>query len=220
MDVNNRDRYLGIEGLDLIGTNNVQDNWKVINQRLDEEDSYQKDFNLTLLIVSSTSSKGARSLQRNYDTNRTELKELRDEIAKYGYDRSRIKEQRKEKWTAPLQSREDLVRELYRQMDGVKDKHDTFMDTWMSRKREEAAKAKVEVEKKQQEYRKKFEELDLSTVEGSRPVTTEELNNILDKRKQKKAQQYMTSMEDANMRERFIKKVSTRVIRPVDLRKK
>ena len=185
-DPYNRSSYLGIRGLDDVGLNSLQENWIAINKRLDEEDTYDKEFNNAILIVSASNGKGAQNLQKNYNSRRRELKELRDEISTYGYDRKREEEndKKRDQWTAPLNSKEDLVRELYRQMSGKKDRHDLYMDKWVENQKRKAEEAKRRVEEKQEEFRVNIESMQLEDVEPSKPISTEDLEKILKKKQE------------------------------------
>jgi gas vesicle protein len=216
-DVNNRSKYLGIPGLDSVGMNSVQENWIVINKRLDEEEVYSRDLNFALLVASSMNPKGSKTLSRNYDAHKREIDELRDDIAKYGYDRKRVEEQQKKaEWSAPVKSREDLVRELYRQMSGHKDKHDLFIDEWMKEQQAVAERAKAQAEARQQEFRAKIKDVDLGTMEPSRPISTAELNRRLAAKKlvskDKFTGQPMVLEDAGEMKERYLKKMGSTII--------
>lgn len=203
----------GIPGSDQLGINNVQENWIIINKQLDSEEEYDREFNLSVLVASSFNAKGAKTISRNYDFHKKELKELRDEIAKYGYDKKRVEEQtKKDRWTAPVKGREDLVRELYRQMRGEKDKHDLFIDKWVEGQKRKAEDARKQAEERQKTYRKKLEDIDLTQLEDSRPVSVEEIEKIK-KSRSKTTSKYMSAYEDSDQEDRFIKKISARVIK-------
>ncbi|MCX7914295.1 MAG: hypothetical protein N2511_06900 [Thermodesulfovibrionales bacterium] len=179
LDPYKRSSFVGIEGIDEVGLNDVIENWIHINKKLDEEKEYNKSLDLTLLIVGAYNYKAARSLSKSYETHRKELEELRAEICKYGYSRKREIEndKKREEWTAPLLTREDLVKELYRQASGYKDKHDLFIEEWIRRQKEKADKVRKEVEEKQKSYRNKIEK-ENKELEISRPVTEDELKKI------------------------------------------
>jgi hypothetical protein len=217
LDPYNRSSYTGIRGLDAIGLNSVQENWISINKRLDEEDKYEKDLNLTLLIVGASNYKSAKMLSKNHETHSQELKELRDEITKYGFDRKRVSENEKkrESWIAPLSSREDLVRELYRQMKGDKDQHDLYIDAWIEGQKQKAEQAKKSAENKQRAFREKVESSDMGLLEASRPISTYELNKILESKKNIKLNTtFMTGSEEVERKDRALKKISAQIIRP------
>jgi hypothetical protein len=217
IDPYNRSSFTGLRGIDLIGINSVIENWISINKRLDEEQEYGSNLNNTLLIVGASNYKSAKMLSKNYEKHVEELKELRDDIHKYGHDRKRVEEndKKRESWTAPLVSREDLVKELYRQMDGKKDKHDLYIDQWIEDQKKRAEAVKQSVIDKQQAFRKKIEESDIDLLEPSRPISSTELNKILEKNKiRPENRAYMAGKEDAESKERVYKKLSTRIIRP------
>jgi len=218
LNLENRDHYLGIAGLSNVGMNSVQENWIVINKRLDEEELYSKDLNLALLISSAMNPKGTKVISRNYDTQKKELDELRKDIAEYGYDRKRVTEQKKKSdWSAPVKSREDLVRELYRQMEGKKDKHDLFIEEWVRSQQSMAEEAKKQAEDRQKEFRAKIDALDMSSTEGSKPISASELRKILADKKELQRdapiQEFMTAAAQNESSERFLKKISSTVIR-------
>ena len=213
--------YTGTKGIENVGINSAQENWMIINRELDEELVYDRDFNLSILIASSMNPKGAKQISGNYKKQRDELLEVREEIAKYGYDKKRITEKKKEDgWAQPIKSKSDLVRELYRQMRGEKDRHDLFIEQWMEEQKRKAEAAKNAVKERQKEYREKLEEIDLSTVEQSRPVSLEEIEKIKDKKKNKKkevnGESFMTAYEDVDKKGRFLKKISTKIIKGVE----
>jgi len=202
-----------VPGAVALGLNAVQENWAVVNRSLDDEDDYNKDFNLSLMVASSFNSKGAKVISRNYDTKRTELLELRAEIAKWGYDRKRVEEEKKQsEWTVPLRSREDLVRELYRQMRGEKDKHDLFMEKWMQKQRERAEQVKQRAIERAKQWREKAQAAPIDMEgEDSRQATSEEVEKLSGARASY-VSKYMSAYEGLDKDERFLRKIGARVI--------
>lgn len=216
LDIYNRSSYLGIKGLDYIGINSIQESWIYINKKLDDEKKYGDELNNTLLIVSATNQKGAKAIAKNYENQIQESKELRKEICKYGYDKKRVEENKKkrEKWTAPLQSREDLVRELYRQMSGKKDKHDLYIDEWIERQKEKAEQTRESVEKKSEAFREKINKEGLDLIESSIAISSEELNKRLKEKNNKDNKVFMPDSTEVERRDRVLKKMSAKIIRP------
>lgn len=217
LDPYNRSAFTGIRGLDVIGINSAVENWISINKRLDEEEVYCREFNSTVLIVGASNYKSAKVLSKNYESKENELKELREEICKYGHDKKRVEENDKKRddWVAPLTSREDLVRELYRQMSGKKDKHDLYVDQWLDNQKKKAELANKMVEERQMAFRKKLEDNELDLFEPSKPISSEDLDKILEQKKNKKSDTtFMAGKEDVEMKERVYKKISTTIIRP------
>lgn len=210
-----RSTFTGIRGLDVIGINSVVENWVSINKRLDDEQEYGRSLNNTVLIVGASNYKSAKMLSKNYENHTQELNELREEICKYGYDRKRIaeNEKKREDWTAPLDSREDLVRELYRQMTGDKDKHDLYIDKWIANQKERAERAQASVREKQEAFRKKMETTDIDLLEPSKPISSAELNRLLEQKKSAENNSY-TNNAEAEIKDRVLKKISTKIIRP------
>jgi hypothetical protein len=210
-----RSEYVGMRGLDTIGINSVTENWISINKRLDDEHIYERDFNNTLLIVGASNYKSAKMLSKSFEAHSQELKELRDDIRKYGYDRKRVEKnnQKREEWTAPLTTREDLVKELYRQMSGDKDKHDLYIDQWIENQKKKAELVKKSVEDKQMAFRHKVESGELDLLEPSKPISQYELNKRLEQNK-KLDNTYMSGKEGSEIQERVLKRISAKVIRP------
>lgn len=211
------DGLLSFPGARVAGLNAVQENWALVNRQLDEEHEYAKQFNLSLMVASSLNYKGARVISRNYDKQRDELESLRAEIRKWGYDKKRRdEEKRAAEWTMPIRSREDIVRELYRQMRGEKDKHDLFIDKWMERQRSRAEEMKRRAEERARAFREGMR-VDPASLdeEDSRQATPEEIE-ALSSAPKSHVVRYMSAYEGYEKDEkddRFMKKVSTRVIR-------
>lgn len=215
LDPYNRSGYVGIRGLDIVGINSVTENWISINKRLDDEHAYERNFNNTLLIVGASNYKSAKMLSKSYEAHTQELKELRDDICKYGYDRKRVSEndKKREEWTAPLTTREDLVKELYRQMSGDKDRHDLYIDEWIEAQKRRAEDAKRSVEEKQVAFRKKMDAGDLDLLEPSKPISNRELSERLERNKITDST-YMAGTEGSEHNDRVLKKISAKIIRP------
>jgi arylamine N-acetyltransferase len=205
-----------MKGLDFIGINSVQENWIIINKRLDEENRYEMDFHNAILIVSASNGKGAQSLQKSYTSRSRELKELRDEICKLGHVSKRKEEHDKEreKWTAPVNTKEDLVRELYRQMSGKKDRHDLYMDRWIQDQKDKSESAKNKVVERQREFRKNIETIEMGSMESSKPISAQELDRVLKEKKirVKKDKDKSDVLINQEKSERVLKKIGHRVI--------
>ena len=189
----------------------------MINRSLDEEEQYNTQLHLTLLITSGLDAKGSKKIAKNFEHRKTELDSLREDITKHGYDQKRVEKEEETTWSNPtkLRTKEDLVRELYRQMRGEKDAHDQFIDAWVERQKKASEAARKRVEDRQKEFRQSFEEMDLTSVEDSRPVTVEEIQQLNEKKSVTNANKYMTSYAESDHEERFLKKVSARVIKKV-----
>jgi hypothetical protein len=207
--------YYGIPGIKNVGLNNAQENWILINKQLDEEEDYNTQFKLSLMIASSFNGKGARDIGSKFDFHKQELEDLREEVAKYGYDKRRIEMSKKEGWAKPLRTREELIRELNRQMSGDKDKHDSFLDQCIESERKHAEGAKKAVEEKQKKFRDTVQkDIDLSKVESSRVATEEEVAKLFEKSKKKIRGAVPTdAYEKFNMHEKVLKKIGVTKIK-------
>lgn len=208
------DGLLNFPGARVAGLNAVQENWAIVNRQLDEEQEYSKQFNLFLMVASSLNYKGARIISRNHDKQKQDLDSLREEIKKWGYDRRRREEEKKAaEWTTPIRSREDIVRELYRQMRGDKDKHDLFIDKWMKRQHDRAQEMKRRAEERARSFREGMK-IDPASLdeEDSRQATPEEIE-ALSKSSKSHVSKYMSAYEGFEKSDRFMKKVGSRVIR-------
>lgn len=213
----NRGTYYGIEGIENIGLNSVQENWIMVNRQLDEEEDYNQQFRFSLMVASSFNPKGCKQMGSQYDAQREEQEEVRKDIIKYGYDKNRVikKKQENDGWASKMNSREDVVRELNRQMSGDKDKHDLFMENWIKDQQKKAEDAKRSYEEKQKEFRKKLEnDVDFSKVEGSRVATPEELEKLTKKSVFKGISVATDPLEKIYSKDDIIRKVSGTVIGP------
>lgn len=209
--------YHGISGTSNIGINIIQENWMIINKGLDSEEEYEIQFRLSLMVASSFSSKGAKEMGSRFDFHKKELEELRQEICKYGYDKKRVLSKKQEnQWAQPIQSREDLVRELNRQMSGDQDKHDLFINEWIKKQEERADQARKAAEERRDQFRSTvLDDSSYEMMESSRLATPEDLEKLSNIKKNTK--RGLTTPTDAyqksNEGERVLKKVSGTVIK-------
>jgi hypothetical protein len=207
------EKLTGLHGTGNLGINSVQNNWVVVNRRLDSEDEFEKSFNLAILIASSFNSKGSKSVSRSFESQRDELKEVRKGIAKFGYDKLRYEKERSlDGWSMPIKSRSDLVRELDKQIKGEKDKHDLFIEEWLIKQKELAEAASQAVEEKRIKYRESLEVREDINTEGSRLATSEEILRLNDRRNFG-IQEESAVTGSLQEKQAFIKKVSSVVLK-------
>lgn len=214
--VGNRSPWPGSERA---GVGVAYETWVLLNHRMDEEETYTRELNLALLIAGSMNGKASRGISKQHEQHQQEVSELRKEIAKYGYDKKRVDEEtKKDRWTASVNTREDLVRQLYREMTGVKDRHDLFMDKWIERQRATAKKVEESLVSKQQQYRTEIDKMDLTKLEDSRPVTLEDIRRLKEGMNGRPGVvEGISSMEETPMQEKFMSKVGAKVIRPYEV---
>lgn len=208
--------YFGIEGIENVGLNSVQENWIMINRQLDEEEDYNRQFRFSLMVASSFNPKGCKQIGTQYDTHKEELDELRKDVEKYGYDKNRIikKKQENNGWASKLSTREDAVRELNRQMSGDKDKHDTFIADWIKIQQDKVEAAKLASEEKQKVFRDKLKnDVDFSKIESSRIATPEEIERLTKRSVVHGVMEPSDPLEKKYSTEDIIRKVSGTVIK-------
>ena len=143
--------FTGIPGTSSLGVNSHQENWVIVNKSIDHEMEYNKDFDLAILVASASSPKGAKQIRSKHDNSVQTLEEKRKKLAKIGYiDTTKWSP---EGWASSVDTAEDLVSELERQMAGIKDRHDLFMENYMNSLKEKAELQAREAEEKLRSYR-------------------------------------------------------------------
>lgn len=203
----NLDAYTGIPGTGQIGLNVHQESWVNINRVLDTEEEHEEAFSNALFVASSNSPKGAKQVRAKHDAQLNAMEEHRKNLSLIGY--AEAKQWRPEGWAASVDTAEELVAELERQMSGVKDKHDIFMENYFKKMREKAEAKALAIKKHIEENRK-----DVPDFDGySRPLTPEETKNLITNRKSTKTIRVQSdeavSPQD---RERFLSKVGSKIL--------
>lgn len=178
----NREELTGFPGSSNIGLNMCQENWVSLNKMLDEEEKYNHEFSLAVLIASASNPKGARGIRARHDASVQKINDRRKKLAQLGTVEKTT--WTSEGWAAPVDTAEELVEELMRQIEGKKDRHDLFIEEHMKKIREEAEKQAKENEEKIEELRKKREEEGIGTaVTGSHRVLSPEESKKLESKK-------------------------------------
>lgn len=206
----NSESLTGIPGTGSIGLNIYQENWILINKMLDEEEKYDHDFSLAVLVASASNPKGSRSMSSRHDAYKQTNKEHREKLAREGS--SQEQKWKPSGWAAPVGTAEELVDELMRQMEGKKDKHDLFVEKHMKNLREKADKQVKEAEQKLEEIRKKrAEEGGPSIISSQRELTQEESDRLMSK---KSNNLLLISDKESQKEEqtRFFKKVGSKIL--------
>lgn len=175
----NAEGVTGIPGTSQLGLNVHQESWIYVNQAMDEQDHYDREFSLSLFVASASNPKGAKKSRAQHDSHRKRVEEHRDKLAKEGYiDTRKWSENR---WAAPVDTAEELVAELDRQMKGMKDRHDLFIERHLKRVREEAERRAQEAENRIRRAQEAHEGEPLLTV-SQRPMTAEEVDEMYSKK--------------------------------------
>lgn len=207
----NREECTGILGTAKMGLNLYQENWITINRMLDDEERYNQDFSFALLVASSSNPKGARSIRSQHDTQIQRMKEKRQKLAKKG---SRSKQAwAPEGWAAPVDTAEELVDELMRQMEGRKDKHDLFVEDYLKKLREKAEEQARQAEERIAEIRKRrAKEGDMALITGIQRIATDEEMNKIAKKSNNLVIVQSDEIADKDNEERFLKKIGSKVL--------
>lgn len=206
------DRVYGVEGCNLLGVSYPKETWIIYNKSLEDEEKYYNDVKIALLISSAMNYKGSKESSTKLEASRKDLTDLRAEISKYGKDEYRFVEKSKTSWTAPLETREDIVKELNRQIRGDKDKHDLFIDKYLEELRIRTENQKKSMLEKQEAFKSVIvQNLD---QEGSAPISNEDM----EKRLKNRRTNFLSNVEDPEdmtfeKKDRFLTKVSPRVIK-------
>ena len=200
----------GIPGSSDLGMNNHQESWVLINSYLDFEESYNKDFNLSLLIASASNSKGTRQIRNQHEVTSKSSEDRRKKLAENGF--IDVKDWTPEGWAAPVDTVEELVAELDRQMAGKRDKHDMFIDKYISDIKEEAQRRTRDAEER---IRRAGEGRENVWIDGSqRALTQEETKKLLSRN----YSSVTTVGSEENVakedQEKFYKKIGARILTP------
>jgi hypothetical protein len=205
-DMPTKMEFTGVPGTSELGLSLHQENWIAINRALDSEEEYNKDFSLSLLVASASNPKGSRHVRNQFDSSKKMAEDRRKKIMKEGFIDTH--KWTPEGWAASVDTAEELVAELERQMTGVKDRHDIFMEKYMERMRETAAEKTRVAEERIKQLR---EGRDGVLIDGSqRAMTMEEMKNLnKPKSTVESVPEQIITEED---RGKFYKKIGARVL--------
>jgi len=149
----------GIAGTERLGLNQQQEYWINLNRQMADEEEYDRQFKFALLVASSNNPKGTRSLRAKYEATRNETKDYQKRIALEGFAKSAV-EWDPNGWAVPVDTAEELVEELERQMAGKKDRHDLFIEAHIKQIQDEIADKDREQRRKYEESKKNIPDLD------------------------------------------------------------
>jgi len=203
------DYATGIPGTSDLGLNVHQEMWAYINRILDDDDDYDRQFNMALMVASASNPKGASHMRNQHTTAMRSVEDRRIQLAKIGKHDSR--EWRPEGWSAPVDTAELLVAELERQMQGKKDRHDQFMDAYMQKLHDQAEKKAKEAEERIKRAREGLE--DVFITGETRELTPEETEEFMRKRYRKTTINVGTEEKAGPAeKDRFMRKIGHRVL--------
>ena len=208
----NDDHFTGIPGTKTIGLNSFQENWLQINRALDQEEAYNQELSLALIVASASNPKGSRKMRAQHDSSLQKSKDKRKKIAKEGFG---YKTSWKEGgWSAPTDTAEELVAELERQMSGKKDKHDLVISNYLEGLKNASESFKLEEQQKMQESvdRHKDEPMITGT---QRVLTNEEVKAMMASRSDVSVKVLPSEEADtAEQQDHFYKKIGTNILGP------
>jgi len=205
----NDEKVTGFPGTSELGLNVFQKNWILVNNSLDQEEKYNENFSLAILIASSMNQKGSKKVSDDHNNKVRDIKEKRKKIAESGYLDVK-KEWKPDGWSAPVDTAEELVAELERQMSGKKDKHDVFIDKYMNNLRKKAEDERKSHEARVRRIKDGTENLDI--VSEQRVLSPDEYSKVYSKRNKNVVNTAGESSTTSTDRDKFIKKIGGRLI--------
>ena len=212
---NTVNNYTTDDSVGLRMRNSLRDRWIMTNSMLDSEESDSISTDLAIFVASAYNPKGIKSVSNSVKLKREEREKERDEIAEYGFSKKRIEAKKESnKWSKPLVTNEDLVRELRRVSRGDKDRHDLFIDKWIKDKADRARAAKEAQLEKARKYREEIKETTLDR-EGSRRASPEEMKKILNRDSDKKVhtEKFTSAYEGNGKSDDLMKKIGSRILK-------
>jgi len=206
--------FTGLPGTSKIGLNVVQEQWMYINRALDHEEEYSEKFSLALIVASAQNPKGAKMMWAKHDAGMEELTGQRKKLAEKGTKDEVKRAWKPDGWAAPVDTAEDLIAELNRQMEGKKDRHDLFIENYLKSLRDaaesEARAAKERIEKIREQLG------GVPDIEGgSRPATAAEMEALFKGQKgqvQGTAEVHGEGYVNQEDRGKFLRKVGSKVL--------
>jgi hypothetical protein len=209
-----RDELTGIPGTGLMGLNIHQESWILINKMLDEEEIYNRHLSLAILVASASNPKGIRKVRAQHDASAQKTEERRTQLAQDGTPEKKL-DWHAEGWAAPVDTAEELVAELERQMTGHKDRHDVFMEDHMEELKKEAEEQVQQTKQKIEESHQRWIEQGLpdSGIAGShRVLSPEEAEKLVQMPSNNLVIVASDKASDESEHERILTKIGTRVI--------
>jgi len=189
----NNSSLTGILGSEVLGLNQFQRYWTVLNLREDEKESFEEKYQLTKFLASFTDSKAVRKIDASDKVKEEEEKRRRDRIKDKGTERE------KNYLSGPTDTREEIIKELEKQMKGEKDAHDDFIDKYEKDMRLNMLKQMKELKRVKEERRKTYQK----PLEEARPISQEEMMERLNKSRKKSKIHYLPEIE-SEQRSKFL----------------
>jgi hypothetical protein len=198
----------GIQGTSYIGLNIFQEDWMYLNRVLDEEEDYNREFSSALFIASASNPKGAKHTRNQHDSHIKNIEDRRKKLAETGY--IDVKNWSDSGWAAPVDTAEELVAELDRQMKGMKDRHDRFIEEHLKRIKEGAERKTREAEERIRASKRDYDMPPLTVTQ--RPLTAEETARLVYKKAPTSVVVPSEEYADQETQGKFLRKIGSKVL--------
>jgi len=206
----NQDEFTGVPGTSQLGMNIHQESWVLINKVLDDEEDYNQQFGMATMITSASNPKGAKQIQAKHNAHIKTTEEKRERLALLGYIDT--KKWKPDGWASPVDTAEDLMAELDRQMNGIKDKHDIFMEKYLKKMRENADARAKRVKDDYERVRKNKGEDGVFIDGEQRAMTADETKKLIKEIRPSVVKVQSEEEATPEDRERFLKKIGSKVL--------
>lgn len=201
-----RDEFTGIPGTTQLGMSIHQESWVNINRMMDVQEEYNQKYNLAILVASASNPKGVQRISGQHENAIRVAEERRRRIAEAGYiDKHGWSP---EGWASPVDTAEELVAELDRQMSGIKDKHDEFFEAYMKRMKDEADQRVKDAQDRIKKYTEEHGEVEMFS--GSyRVLDPKDVSRMAASTTVETVSEENATAED---KDRFLNKIGARVL--------
>ena len=202
----NTESLVGIPGVEDLGINGYQEYWVTLNRRLDEEEEYDKQFSLAVLIASANNAKGAKHIRSQHDAGAQTTRDKRKKIAQEGT--VKIINWSAEGWAAPVDTAEELVAELERQMHGYKDRHDLFIEKYLQGLKDKSDR----IAKEREEAINKHRTEGVPMTSSQRALTPTEAKELMSRKSNNLVIVPSEEMATVEQKDRFLSKIGNKII--------
>jgi hypothetical protein len=172
----NSPQLTSIAGTDILGINNFQRYWMILNIREDRKINFKENYSLFKFLASFTDSKAVRKIEQQEKVAEEEEEKRKERIRVMGT------EEEIKYLSSPTDTREGIIESLEKQMRGEKDEHDLFIEEYEKNIRKQMLKQMNEMTKVREMRKKQIDSLG----DEIRPISTSELEERIRKVKERK----------------------------------
>jgi hypothetical protein len=180
----NSSAHTSIGGTEILGMNQFQKYWTVLNVREDNKEKWEQDYSLFKFLASFTDPKAVKKIE-NIDKVKKEEEEKRKERLRVMGTEEEIKY-----LASPMDTREGIIKELEKQMRGEKDDHDRYVESYEKSIRKQMLMQMSELQKVKEERRKNVDDLG----EEVKSISKQELEERIARIKERK-EKNMSAMD-------------------------